>query len=84
MSTRLQVVLGEAEMAEIRRLAQREGLTVGEWVRRTLRAARREQSPKPPQEKLAVLRHMGELRLPTGDIEQLLEETERGRWFGLP
>ena len=37
MSKRLQVLLPDSEMEEIQRLAGRERLAVGEWVRRTLR-----------------------------------------------
>ena len=44
MSKRLQVLLPDQEMTEIQRLARRERLTVGEWVRRVLREAR-EQRP---------------------------------------
>ena len=40
MSKRLQVLLPDHEMSEIQRLAQGERMTVGEWVRRTLREAR--------------------------------------------
>lgn len=40
MSKRLQVVLDEAEYADIRAAAERERLTVSEWVRRVLRGAR--------------------------------------------
>jgi hypothetical protein len=32
------VILPDSEMAEIRRLARREQMTVGDWVRRALRA----------------------------------------------
>lgn len=40
MSKRLQVVLSEAELDEIRDAARRNRVTVSAWVRRTLRAAR--------------------------------------------
>ncbi|MYI65247.1 MAG: antitoxin [Gemmatimonadetes bacterium] len=40
MSKRLQVVLSEAELDEIRDAAKRNRVTVSAWVRRTLRAAR--------------------------------------------
>ena len=40
MSKRLQVVLSEAELDEIRAAAKRNRLTVSAWVRRTLREAR--------------------------------------------
>lgn len=37
MSMRLQVLISDAEMEEIRKLARREKIAVGEWVQRTLR-----------------------------------------------
>ncbi|GMV04492.1 MAG: hypothetical protein AMXMBFR53_07720 [Gemmatimonadota bacterium] len=40
MSMRLQVVMSEAEHEEIRSAAERERLTVSEWVRQVLRDAR--------------------------------------------
>lgn len=84
MSTRLQVVLPVKEMREIRRAARAEGLTVSEWVRRGLRHARRGLAGKDPAEMRAAIAAMGKMNLPSGEIEQLLEETERGRWFDLP
>ncbi len=42
MSKSLQVLLGEDELREIRRIARRNRTTVAEWVRQDLRAARRE------------------------------------------
>lgn len=80
MSTRLQVLLPEAELREIRRFARGQGLTVGEWVRRTLREARAGRSLKDPEIKLAALRRAAAMAHPTGDIEQILEETGRGRY----
>lgn len=40
MSTRLQVVMDDEELAEIREAAERARLTTSEWVRRVLREAR--------------------------------------------
>ncbi|MBK9375022.1 MAG: ribbon-helix-helix protein, CopG family [Holophagales bacterium] len=40
MSTRLQVLLDESELKEIRRAARRRGMTVSEWVRGALRDGR--------------------------------------------
>jgi hypothetical protein len=40
MSKRLQVLLPDREMSDLQRLAKRENLTLGEWVRRVLRDAR--------------------------------------------
>ena len=78
MSKRLQVLLPDPEMEEIRRLARRERLTVGEWVRRILREARSRQPVREPQLKLKAVRKAAEYSFPTGDIEQMLREIERG------
>jgi hypothetical protein len=78
MSKRLQVLLPDAEMDEIRRLARRERLSVGEWARQALRRARSTQSSGDPQAKLKVLREAVKHSYPTADIDQMLEEIERG------
>lgn len=78
MSKRLQVLLPDEEMADIQRLATRERLSVGEWVRRTLREARSAKSSGDPDVKLKAVRRGAELSFPTGDIEQMLGEIERG------
>ena len=78
MSKRLQVLLADDEMSDIRLLAQRERLTVGEWVRRTLREARAQKSVKDPAAKLAAIRRAVEYDFPTADIDQMLREIEQG------
>ena len=78
MSKRLQVLLPDPEMDEIRRLARRERLTVGEWVRGTLHEARSRQPVHDPQVKLKAVRRAAGYSFPTAGIEQMLEEIERG------
>jgi hypothetical protein len=78
MSKRLQVLLPDREMSEIQRLARRERLTVGEWVRRTLREARASRPAIDPEAKLKAIRRAAEYSFPTGDIDQMLSEIERG------
>jgi hypothetical protein len=78
MSKRLQVLLPDQEMSDIQRLAKRERLTVGEWVRRTLRDARARQPVNEPDAKLRAIRRAAEYSFPTGDIDQMLREIERG------
>jgi hypothetical protein len=65
-------------MSDIQLLAQREHLTVGEWVRRTLREARRHQSVGDPEAKLKAIRRAVEYSFPTADIDQMLREIEQG------
>ena len=78
MSKRLQVLLEESELAEIRRTARRQRLTTAAWVRQTLRAARRAQPGKDAGAKLAVVRAASRQAFPAGDIGQMLAEIERG------
>jgi len=78
MSKRLQVLLPDREMADIQRLAKRERVTVGEWVRRVLRQARTERPECDAETKLRAVRKSAEYAFPTGDIDQMLREIERG------
>lgn len=80
MSKRLQVLLADDEMSDIQILAKREQLTVGEWVRRTLREARKQKSMRDPAAKLAAIRRAVEnpSAVPEVDIDQMLREIEQG------
>jgi hypothetical protein len=78
MSKWLEVLLDDDEYAELGRLAERHGVTVSEWVRQVLRAARRREPDGDPAQKLAALRKAMSYSFPSGNIEQMLEETERG------
>jgi len=78
MSKRLQVLLPEKDMADIQRLAKRERLTIGEWVRRALREARAGRPTIDPEVKLKAVRRAVEHSFPTADIDQMLSEIERG------
>lgn len=78
MSKRLQVLLPDSEMLDIQRLAKRESLTLGEWVRRTLRDARANRPAIAPETKLKAVRRGAKYSFPTAEIEQMLSEIERG------
>ena len=78
MSKRLQVVLDEEEMTAIQEFARRQRMTVAEWVRQTLRAARRREPARDAAKKLHAIQRASEHSFPTGDIDQMLEEIERG------
>lgn len=78
MSKRLQVLLPDREMLEIQRLARREQLSVGEWVRRVLRSAREGRPVNDTESKLKSLRRAAAYSFPAGDIEQMLREIEQG------
>lgn len=78
MSQRLQVLLDEEEFAEIRRIARRHRMTVAEWVRQSLRAARREEPDMEPKRKLAAVREAVRGGYPTSDIGAMLADIEHG------
>jgi hypothetical protein len=78
MSKRLQVLLDEPEFREIQRAARADRMTVAEWVRQALRAARRGRAVGDPKKKIAAIRAAARHSFPTADIEQMLAEIERG------
>lgn len=78
VSKRLQVVLPDLEMSDIKRLAKRERLTVGEWVRRALRDARASRPVIDPETKLNAVRRGAQYSFPSADLDQMLSEIERG------
>jgi hypothetical protein len=78
MSKRLQVLIPDREMLEIQRLARSEHMTVGEWVRRTLREARMRKPATDSETKLKAVRKAAAFAFPTADIRQMLNEIERG------
>ena len=79
MSTRLQVVVSEEEMSSLRQAARRTGLTVSEWARRALRRARDEQAGPTAESRLRALERALACNHPTGDIDEMLADIERGR-----
>ena len=78
MTKRLQVLLDDPEWREIQRAARARRLTIAEWVRQALRAARRQQPTGDVDRKLEALRAAARHAFPTADIEQMLEDIERG------
>ena len=84
MSKRLQVLLDEDELAEIQRLAKRRHQTTAAWVRDALRVARDTASRPDVARKLRVIREASEYSFPAPDIEQMLDEIERGYLAPLP
>ncbi len=82
MSKRLQVILGDTEFDGLRSMAEREGLTVSEWIRQAIRRARRDQPAGDRARKLASVRAAARHEFPTGDIEDMLAEIERGYGAG--
>jgi hypothetical protein len=78
MTKRLQVLLEDPEWREIQRAARVQRLTIAEWVRQALRAARKKQPTGDVDRKLGAVRAAARHSFPTGEIEQMLDEIERG------
>lgn len=78
MSKRLQVLLDESELREVRRIARQRRMTVAEWVRHALRAARRAEPSRTAERKVAVVRAAARHEFPTADIGRMLVEIEQG------
>jgi len=78
MSKRLQVLLEESELRDIQRTARRRRMTVAEWVRQALRVARRSEPRSDPGKKLQIVRAAAENAFPTADIDEMLDQIERG------
>jgi len=78
MSKRLQVLVDETELDEIRQAARSHRMTVAEWVRQALRDAREREPQRSTEAKLDAIRHAARHHYPTADIDQMLAEIERG------
>ena len=78
MSVRLQVLLDEQEMLEIRSLAGRQRMSVSEWVRQTLRTARLQKPAGDADRKLRAVRSAARHEFPTADMDQMNLEIESG------
>ena len=78
MSKRLQVILADKELAEIQQSARRQQMTTAEWVRQALRAARRAKSGASVRKKLDAVRAAALNAFPSPDLDQMLDEIERG------
>jgi Ribbon-helix-helix protein, copG family len=78
MSKRLQVLLDEDELREIQRIARTRHMTVAEWVRQALRSAGEAEPLRDAARKLEAVRAAARHSYPTGEIEQILGEIERG------
>jgi hypothetical protein len=78
MSKRLQVLFDEEELRDLRETARREEVPLSEWVRRTLREARRHEPRGDIDSKLHAVRAAARHEFPTADIDEMLAEIERG------
>ena len=77
MTKRLQVLFDDQEYAALQAAATSRGMTVAEWVRQALAAARRQASTADVDRKLAAIRAAVRHAAPTGSVERLIGDTER-------
>jgi hypothetical protein len=77
VTKRLQVLFDETEYAALQAAATSRGMTMAEWVRQALAAARREASTADVDRTLAAIRAAVRHAGPTGPIERVIGETER-------
>lgn len=78
MAKRLQVILQDPEYREIQGLARARHLSIAEWVRQALAAARRREPLGDAGKKLDIVRAAARHAYPTVDIEHMLIEIESG------
>ncbi len=76
MSNRLQILVSEKLDSRLRKAADREQVSMGEWVRRAIEERLDQRAAALPDDPLAALRG---LCAPTADIDDMLAEIERGR-----
>lgn len=79
MSRRLQVTMPDDEHRAVADLAWRQGKPLSRVVRDSLRRTVAEQLQPPPEERIAAVLRYARFAGPTGDIDQVLSEIERGR-----
>jgi hypothetical protein len=82
MTKRLQVLLQDPEFREIQRIARSRRMSVAEWVRKALQAAKREEPIGDVSKKLEALRAAAKFEFPTADMDQMLKEIEQGYLSG--
>ena len=78
MSKRLQVLLRDSEYEEFEMISKRKGMTLSEWARQALRVARLRETLGDAEQKLMVVREAARHSYPSGDIDAMLGEIERG------
>jgi hypothetical protein len=78
MAKRLQVILKDPEYREIQRVARSRHMSIAEWVRQALEAARRQEPMGSISKKLESIRIAAQHQYPAGNIDGMLAEIEAG------
>ncbi|MCH7856572.1 MAG: ribbon-helix-helix protein, CopG family [Gemmatimonadetes bacterium] len=76
MSNRLQILVSKKLDSRLRKAADREQVSMGEWVRRAIEERLEQRAAALPDDPLAALQG---LCAPTADIDDMLAEIECGR-----
>ena len=84
MAKRLQVILQDSEYREVQRAARLRHMSIAGWVRQALVQARRREPVGDVEKKLEAVRAAARYQFPTGDIETILAEIDRGYSDGQP
>lgn len=78
MSKHLKIVLDDNAYSELEQAAERRGLTLSDWVRRSLADTCAREATADPSVKLAVVRAAVEHNFPTADIDRMIREIKQG------
>ncbi len=79
MAHAIEVELSAEELAEVARVASRLGESSAAWASRALRASLESAREARLAQQLEILREAAGVNGPTGDIEEILADIERGR-----
>jgi hypothetical protein len=79
MSKRLQVILPDDEYRALADAAREQGKPIARVVRESLHRALAEETRTAPDKRIAAVLRFARFTGPTGDIDQILGEIERGR-----
>jgi len=82
MAKRLQVILKDPDYRDIQRAARSRHMSLAEWVRQALALARQREPVGGVGKKLELIRAAAGCDFPTGDIDRMLAEIERGYTSG--
>lgn len=78
MPKRLQVILNDSDYRDVQRAARSRRMSIAQWVRQAIRLARRQEPLANTSRKLQAIRAAAQFRYPSGDIEQMLAEIDKG------
>ena len=84
MTKRLQILVSEAELEQLRISARADNVSMGEWIRKAMHRSFSEPEARTVEAKLLAIREAMKFNAPTADIDQMNREIEQGYLSGLP